>query len=215
MFRPLSLIAATTYATLLVGAGAAYANGDPPSNVLVNAPVYVAEGGGAQRLTDTVDDAGEAGYDVKVAVIGSPRDLGNIPQYWGQPDAYAQHLAEGLRFAWRGDLLIVMPGGLGLAATAQAEKKKKAALAKIRPRGSDPDALAAAGTQAVRALAKAAGRPIGGSGGASVLPALLVLGGLLLLGGGAAAWRMRADPQAPGREAEGEPGLEGVDQRTG
>ena len=213
MFRALSFIAATTYATLLVGGGVAQANGDPPSNVLLNAPVYVPDGGAATSLTDTVDGAGKAGYDVKVAVIGSPRDLGNIPQYWGQPEAYAQHLADGLRFAWRGDLLIVMPGGVGLAASAQADRKK-AALAEIRPGGSDPDALAAAGTRAVRALASAAGRPIGG-GGASVLPALLVLGGLLLVGGGAVAWRMCADPQAPGREAEGEPGLEGVDQRTG
>ena len=213
MFRALSLIAATSYATLAVGAGAAWANGDPPSNVLLNQPVYFpADAGGTNPLTGTVNAAGRAGYDVKVALIQSPRDLGNIPQYWGQPQAYADHLADGIRFAWRGDLLIVMPAGFGVAAGAQAAKKK-AALGRLPQPGNGVPSLARAGDRAVRALAQAAGRPIG-SGGGSVLPALGVLGGLLLVGGAAAVWRVRsAPPQAPGGEPEREGDLGGVEQR--
>ena len=211
MFRALPLIAATTYATAFAVAPAAHANGDPPSNVLLNQAVYAPrETGQTARLAKTVDQAGTAGYDVKVALVQSVSDLGNIPRFWGQPQEYATHLADGIAFAWRGDLLVVMPAGLGVSARAQAAKKK-AAVAKLAPVGSDLDALARAGDRAVRVLASAAGRPLG-SGGASVLPALLVLGALLLVGGGAAAWRMRAGPQAPPDEPDGEQDLGGVQQ---
>lgn len=188
-----TLIALTTSAALLLaGAPAAHANGDPPSNVLLNAAIYVPATDSSPpstRLVSTVDQAGKAGYDIKVALLQSPRDLGNIPQFWGQPQAYADHLASGLRFAWRGDLLVVMPQGVGVAAGADVAEKKKA-VAKLKPRGEGISALATVGDRAVRALATAAGRPIGGAGGSS-LPALLVLGALLLVGGGAAAWRVR------------------------
>ena len=216
MFRPLSLIALTTYATLLVAVPTAWANGDPPSNVLLNSAVYLpgdaAPPKEARRLTETVDAAADAGYDVKVALVQSVRDLGNIPQYWGQPQAYADHLADGIGFAWRGDLLIVMPGGLGVASAAQADKKK-AAIAKITPASQGTAQMADAGDRAVRALAKAAGRPVGSGGSGSVLPALLVLGALLLVGGGAAAARMRAGADAPGGESERKEDLARVDER--
>lgn len=215
MFRALSLIALTTYATLGAVVPAALANGDPPSNVLLNSAVYLPAGSPsskeATRLVSTVDAAGKAGYDVKVALIQSPRDLGNIPQFWTRPQEYADHLADGIRFAWRGDLLIVMPQGLGIAAGAQVQKKR-AAIANTRPRGPSVADMAAAGDRAVRALAQAAGRPLGG-GGASVLPALLVLGSLLVVGGGAMAWRMRAGAQAPRDEADGDQRLGDVDER--
>ena len=212
MFRPRSLIALTTYATLLAVVPQAFANGDPPSNVLLNASLYTpAESRETERLVGTVDAAGKAGYDVKVALVGSPRDLGNIPQYWGQPQAYADHLADGIRVAWAGDLLVVMPGGLGVAAAAQAETKKTA-IARIRPAGSGVGAMATAADRAVRALARAAGTPVG-SGGSSVLPALLVLGALLLAGGGAVAWRVRSGSQAPRDEADREEDLGGIEQR--
>lgn len=217
MFRPLWLIALTTYATLLAVVPAAHANGDPPSNVLLNSAVYLpadsAPSRETTRLVGTVDAAAKGGYAVKVAVVQSPRDLGNIPQYWGRPQEYAEHLADGLRFAWRGDLLIVMPAGLGVAAPAQA-RQKKAAIAAIKPSGAGAPPLAAAGDRAVRALARAAGKPLGG-GGSSVLPALLVLGGLLVVGAGAMAWRMRAGPQAPGDESQRQGHLEPVEERSG
>lgn len=213
MPHALSLIALTTYATLFAGVPAALANGDPASNVLLNASVYLPPDGtspaeDSAKLVQTVESASKAGYDVRVAVVETARDLGNIPQFFGQAQTYAEHLAGGLRFAWQGDLLVVMPRGLGIAAQGRLEKKK-AAIAKLRPAGGS---LAAAGDRAVRALARAAGRPIGGRGG-SVLPALLVLGALLLLGGGAVFWRMRADADAPGDESKGEQDLPPVEDR--
>jgi hypothetical protein len=195
-FRP---TASKRYATALAAVllalpAAASANGDPPSNILLNADVYYGvqppSAGESHRLGTTVERANKAGYRIKVALIGAADDLGNIPQYFSQPQAYADHLADGLRFAYRGDLLIVMPNGVGVAATKRAEPKK-AAIVGIAAK-QDPNALANAGERAVRALAKADGHPIGApSGGSSALLIVLVLGGLLLVGGGAAAYRVR------------------------
>jgi hypothetical protein len=219
MFRLRSLISWKRYATALavcltLPAAAAHANGDPPSDVLLNQPVYYpaqqGSAGAAQRLATIVDRANKAGYQLKVALVLEQRDLGNIPQFFGKPQEYADHLSQGLEFTYRGDLLIVMPAGAGIAAKAKAGAKKRA-IAEIRPSAPTPDAMAGAAEKAVRALAKADGKPLGGEGGGSVLPALLVLGALLVMGGAAGAWRMRArggpapaphDPQAPGGEPE-------------
>jgi hypothetical protein len=181
---------------------AAAANGDPASDVLLQSKIYfptqrvgVPE---AQALHKLVDAANAKGYAIRVALIRDASDLGTVPNLLDKPQQYAEFLGPEVRFAYKGDLLVVTPNGLGLTTTdATAPPKQAIAGMQVEAAGS-PNGLAQTAGEAVTALAKAAGHPITGQakagGGSGALVGILVAVALLALGTGGAYWVRRTAP---------------------
>jgi hypothetical protein len=103
----------------------AHANGDPASDVLLQQDVYYPYAPPAfERLREALDRllarTREAGYPVKVALIQTPTDLGDLARRFGDPQAYARELKDELTRLRHGapasgplHLLVVDPSGLG------------------------------------------------------------------------------------------------------
>lgn len=144
----------------------ALADGDPASDVLVFPDrdyflPYAPQASAASqaRIDAATSAAYDAGYQIKVAVISGPGDLGAVPQMAGQPQKYAEFLGKELAFAYTKPLLIVMPEGYGLYGPADATVK--AAVAALpKPKSGDPTDLVNAAADAVKAASGAAGHPI-------------------------------------------------------
>jgi hypothetical protein len=206
-----------TVAGVLFGATApgALADGDPASDVLASQPLFLPSDGNIpvaerDRLAGLVRSAQQAGFPIRVALITTPADLGSVTELWRKPGSYARFLGQELNFVYRGDLLVVMPNGLGLSRVGgrPAASALPASLAVIRP-GRAP---AAAAATAVQALAAAAGhrltapRAVAVSGSGSAVGSV-DLGSWLALAGGAVviilAWAasLRARPPARLRRA--------------
>ena len=150
------------------------ADGDPASDVLLYQPIYFpyqpAPAAVKRRLTGLVRSANSQGYQIRVAIVQSRRDLGSITQLFDKPPAvYAQYLSAELSGAWHYRVLVVFPNGYGLAeGGAHFVKVKgvlqiredpvpapdKAVIKSLRPpSGSSPTALIDAAGRALRALA--------------------------------------------------------------
>jgi hypothetical protein len=201
--RVLLLLAATAIA--LVAAGAARADGDPASDVLYTERVFFPYGSpvsGAQRkaLTARVVAAEKAGYQIRVALIAAPLDLGAVTSLWRKPRQYASFLDVELSFVYKGPLLIVMPAGLGFAHYKHRTDSEYRALAGIRV-AKGGDGLAATAIEAVEALAARAGHPITGPGASSsgssglsdVLLGVIAFAALVVATGGVVLVRRRRD----------------------
>ena len=171
------------------------ANGDPASHVLPTGDVYYpgseskVSGSLIRQLNGLVAEGQRKGYKLKIALIATPEDLGTIPEYFGKPEEYAQLLDEEIAFNSKPRLLVVMPGGTGLAEVGQRERRA------IRGISVDddasPDDLAAAAVLALPKLATAAGHPVkavkpvegsGGSGGTGGASILLIVAPFLVFG---------------------------------
>jgi hypothetical protein len=170
----------------LVAVPAASANGDPPSDVLLVTDVYrpylpPLRPAVRDALSSTVARARQRGHPVKVALIASVIDLGNVPNLWAQPRNYAHFLAQELRLpaahgsrgatnALRGHtvLVVVMPQGVAVEGGISRSGARRAA-AGIRvdagpgaevgaaSRAYDSNALAQAAIDAVVEVARAQG----------------------------------------------------------
>jgi hypothetical protein len=186
----------------------AAANGDPASDVLLQSKIYfptqqvgVAE---AQALHKLVDTANAKGYAIRVALIRDASDLGTVPNLLDKPQQYAEFLGPEIRFAYKGDLLVVTPNGLGLTTTDATQPPKQAIAGMQVEAAGSPDGLAQTAGEAVTLLAKAAGHPISGTakggGGGGALAGILVAVALLALGIGGAYWVRRSAPR-PAAEA--------------
>jgi hypothetical protein len=171
--------------------GAARANGDPASDVLLTdqvflpfeAPVSKSE---QSNLRKTVAEANKKGFKLRVALIAFTSDLGTAVSLWKHPEDYSQFLGKEIAFVYTGPLLISMPSGFGFYNEDKPVTSEQRVLAKVQP-GQTPTALAQSTTAAVRALAAARGimlpKPSSGSSathdrvilGAAVLAFLLVL----------------------------------------
>jgi hypothetical protein len=156
-------------ATLL--APAAFADGDPASDVLLGQNVFYPYSPPTSRsLQKSLDAAtaaaAKAHFPLKVALIASPVDLGIIPQLLGQPQKYAAYLDVEISFEQKQPLLVVMKDGYGVEGLTTAAN---AAAAKLPlPAGGTPDDLGQAALTAIDKLASAEGHPItGGSSGGS------------------------------------------------
>ena len=66
-----------------------------------------------QELVSLVRDANKSGYAIRVALIGSPYDLGAVTSLWRKPRPYARFLGAELQFIYKHRLLVVMPNGFG------------------------------------------------------------------------------------------------------
>jgi hypothetical protein len=106
-------------------------------------------------LAKTVRQAKTSGFRIKVALIGEASELGLEPQFWQQPQPYADFLGKELasfgRYHQR--LLVVMPNGIGIYSDREPTRGDKKILASLPPAGSRDD-LPATATKAVRSLAK-------------------------------------------------------------
>jgi hypothetical protein len=153
----LSLFAAVFVAAVL--AGTARADGDPASDYLITQLVFLpfeqpVSSDVEKQFRDLLAESKDKGYEVRTAVIGSPRDLGAIPSLFRQPQRYADFLGQELVYYWKGPVLVVMPNGYGIFQSGKSLKEDKAVLAKLKPANlTQGDALAASAKTAVRALA--------------------------------------------------------------
>ena len=164
----------------MVAAPAAWADGDPASDVLLYQSTffpYTSPSSGAKAsLVNAVNAAKRAGFPIRIAVIQSTQDLGADPELFGKPKLYARFLdSELLSAHYFGVLVVVMPQGYGVAGGGRLIDHRtkfrprpigpfEKVLAELRrPGTTDVDALTAAGVVAVRVVAKAAGHPIPGA----------------------------------------------------
>jgi hypothetical protein len=115
------LLASTAMVALAVGLSAvpARADGDPASDVLATAHLFLPQDAGAPpqqaaQLGALLHEAERSGYAVRVALIASAGDLGSVTALWRQPQNYARFLGQELSLIYRGPLLVVMPDGVGL-----------------------------------------------------------------------------------------------------
>lgn len=185
-------------------APAAHADGDPASDYLYAASVFVPydaqpNGTPANQLSELVSGADRAGYPVRVALIASAEDLGSDTPLWGKPQQYAVFLGTELSLVYQGELLVVMPDGVGVYRYHDGTAAQQRLLAGIAL-GAGAGALARGAQVAVERLAAAAGHPLKAPAGDSlaghgrssgsldlgssvpwVLVALLCLGGLAWL----------------------------------
>jgi hypothetical protein len=219
---PALAVAAVAALALALGLpSAAFADGDPASDVLLYDNVFypyapTVSPALTAALNTTVTRAHAAGFPIKVALIETPIDLGAIPQLFGRPEAYAKYLDVEISYNSVAKLLVVMPQGFGTFASGSA-----AALSRIQiDTAARSTGLAAAAVLAIGRLAKLAGHPIsvprvpgfggsaggspggsGGSGGSGTTAAILAaIAAAAAIGAGVVALRRRRT-----RAAEPEP----------
>jgi hypothetical protein len=151
----------------LVLAPLALADGDPASDYLLTRTTFVPpdlgiSDGDAGRLATAVQSAHAGGYTIRVAIIGSPYDLGAIGSLMNQPKQYARFLGKELTLVYHGRLLVVMPNGYGVSRAGTLLVPEQATLDRLgapAPGADQPGGarLVAAAIEGVRRLAGRAG----------------------------------------------------------
>jgi hypothetical protein len=143
-------------------AGSARADGDPASDVLASQSLYLPQDAGVSpthqtQLRALVARAQRSGDQIRVAMIGSPTDLGSVTELWRQPQNYAKFLAQELSLVYPRTVLVVMPNGYGLGGVAGSPGAERVALAGLSRPGAD---LGAATLTAIEHLAAASGHTL-------------------------------------------------------
>jgi hypothetical protein len=166
---------------VLFAPAVARADGDPASDVLLGENVFYPysppTSPAIQKQLNAVTTAAKrAHFPVKVALIGSPVDLGVIPSLFGKPQKYADFLDQEISFATKQPLLVVMASGYGVEGM---DAKAQAAVSSLaKPAGTQSNELGQAAISAVGKLAAASGHPLqggtGGSDGGGTSKAVLV-----------------------------------------
>lgn len=169
-----------------LGVAGARADGDPASDTLLGENVFYpyappVSSSAERALNAETAAAKQAGFPIKVALIGRPLDLGVIPDLFGKPQTYADFLDQEISFQARQPLLVVMAAGYGVQGLRPAATAAVSALP--RPSGTSPTALAQAAQTAVARLAAADGHPVKNlpglvattSGGGPDLPVIIGL----------------------------------------
>jgi hypothetical protein len=177
------LVLAIAALALAVVSATALADVDPASDVLLLQDVYLPYkpkvcSGLSDNLRTLTKRTKDAGYPIKVAVIGSKQDLGGVPQLLNRPQDYARFLGNelgiyggdvGRNYTTNLHLLVVMPGGFGFfhsgAKTGETPPGLKGATVAS---GADNNGLARAAVDAIPKVARAAGHPIQAAKGGSV-----------------------------------------------
>jgi hypothetical protein len=179
---------------VFVRAGVAAADADPASDVLLVQNAFLPYEPStppalAKALNQALTEIHATGLQLKVAIIGSPVDLGGIPELFGQVRRYAAFLETEISYRGPQPLLVVMPDGLSLQAAGSASALSGLAVDANQRSGG----LARTAVLAVERIAAARGHPIaapslgvsgGGGGTGPLLLAVLVV--LVLVGAGTA-----------------------------
>ena len=174
-------------------AARSWGDGDPASDVLLAQSIFYpyqpkVSPGLEAALEKTLHAAASAArLHLKVAIIGTPEELGLVPNFFGHPQAYAQFLDREISFNQPQQLLVVMPAGFGVMPTRLATGLARVPV-ETRRRS---DGLTRSAILAVLALARYRGHTIATpsiapSSSSSSPPALLVFGlpaALLILAG--------------------------------
>ena len=164
--RRLAFITAILATVALIAAPAAFADGDPASDVLVENTVFNPVDSGislsAQTRLEAVLGASErAGFPIRVAMIASQGDLGTATALWRDPKDYARYLWIELSQLYGGQVLVVMPNGFGLYGSRSGTHPVTSGELSVRATAPGSGAqLATAALSAVPLLARAAGHPI-------------------------------------------------------
>ena len=197
----------------LAAAPAAHANGNPAADVLLTQDAFFPYRPEVPKpvqvgLLDTLELARKEGFPLKVAIIASQDDLGAIPQFFGSPQPYADHLETEIAFDKPRPLLVVMPTGFGVAAVSGEPHE---VLEEVdTPDADSGDQLGRTAIEATRALAEAQGKPLPApklpppedEGGTSPIVYFIPII-LLALGGGLAALRARQSDDEEKAEVAG------------
>ncbi|MFL5925868.1 MAG: hypothetical protein ACJ77E_02925 [Gaiellaceae bacterium] len=178
-----------TLLACLVLAPIARADGDPASDYLLTQPVFlppdvVMRKSDAERLTSVTTAAKKAGYEIRVALIGTRYDMGSVGALYEKPQRYAVFLGQELRFVYKGRLLVVMPNGYGASQNGKPWPAADKVVAPLPPPGASGPALAAGAASAVQALAAASGVHVSASAGdasSSSSSTFLVLGAVVVV----------------------------------
>src|SRR3954449_3376835 len=110
MRRPLRTLAAAAMVMGLLVPSVARADSDPASDTLllqdvflpVDPPFPKQDANAIRGLAATMK---KSGYPIKVAIIGTPNDLGLVPQIFGKPQEYAGYLGREIDFNKKNNLL--------------------------------------------------------------------------------------------------------------
>lgn len=175
----------------------ARADGDPASDVLATQSLFLPQDAGIPpgqqvQLQQLLQEAARNGYPLRLALIGSPTDLGSVTALWRQPASYAKFLGQELSLTYRGVLLVIMPDGFGVYSQGRSTAAETSTLSAV-PIHHAGSALATTAVEAVRRMAAAAGHSLPlppaadrRSGGSNDAIAWIAFGiGLAIIG---AAW---------------------------
>lgn len=156
-------ISALLLALVAIVPASAVANGDPASDILIDADAYYPYSPSVspketKRLDTILAQAVAKKVHMKVALIATNQDLGLVTSLWGKPATYAPFLAQEIAYAFKGPLIIVMPQGVAIHG---GEKEETAAAVAAAPKSfeittSSDDLAHAAGDMAI-AYAKTRG----------------------------------------------------------
>jgi hypothetical protein len=197
-------------AALALSAGPARADGDPASDTLLYADLFVPytqpiPDSVTKKLESTLASAKQRGRPIKAAIIAQPYDLGSVGGLWGKPRQYAPFLGQEDGFGIRDKslLVVVMPAGFGVY--AGPGKPTDAYYLKLRgiSPGSSATDLARAMTIAVERIADVKAPSSGGESpwrqrliiGLAAVVALLVMAGVSMLAPRARRRRQAETPQ--------------------
>jgi len=138
------------------GGGVARADGDPASDVLFGANIFLSYPPPSREASAALTRIVAAVYArhdrIKVALIVSRSDLGAIPGLFGKPAQYAQFLGQELSSFYAGPLLVVMHAGFGVYDAGRSTAAEERVLGAQKPAGETADDLATAATRSIGML---------------------------------------------------------------
>jgi hypothetical protein len=158
--RPLRVLLAALLVLLTVPV-AAWAHGDASTHYLETSDFYPgfsvkrASQASELQLMGMLEAAKQAGYPMKVSILGDESDVSDQPTMLKHPQKYANFVATELKRSsvkLVGPVIVVSPSGIGIAGPG-AETLDI-------PTGTDGESFVAAATTALRTLAQNAGHPL-------------------------------------------------------
>jgi hypothetical protein len=113
-------------------------DGDPASDVLLSQSLFLPQDAGVPpseqaQLGSLLAAADRAGYNLRVALIAGPADLGSVTALWRQPRNYARFLGQELSLNYTGALLVVMPSGYGFYRPRGPSASERSVLNQLTP----------------------------------------------------------------------------------
>ena len=158
--RALRVLLAVVTACLAIPA-IAFAHGDPTTHYLETSDFY--PGFSVKRPSQAtelkvmglLEATKQAGYPMKVSILGDESDVADRPEMLARPQEYADFVATELvrsKIPLVGPVVIVSPYGIGVAGPGAEQLDLTT--------GDDGEQLAAAATTAIRQLAQAGGHPL-------------------------------------------------------